>query len=389
MPRTNQTRPSPGLPPTANVPKDAGAWDEFFYKIYSTLYDGDAARFPRVSVSGKDGSGTFSADKNMFQDLLSLDCGLYSDYTSDNGNIIYGYAANVRRSAGDALVVGAQINAWGPTGGRGGVFGIATTAVGAARFGGSLVGMETTPANFYDDNRAAKIGLDAVFKNRFDGATFVNGVGADRYNYYSSAHWITSQPRSSTGEMCGWTRGISFLGECLDTQTPPAWNAAVTYSAGMVVSSGGVLWQAIQTSLNQVPAVPSLFWVQHTAAGVVAGAIGIDFSSLPLTAMGRISSAIRLRDTMRIDFDVTGAVGMAFDAASSVMQLVMNGAVTKFGVNVTSGQLYLTRGVDALGGGAGATLGAIGGTGPTTAAQNSWIRCTHDVLGDIWLPIWI
>lgn len=391
MPRTNTPRPVPGLPPSARVPRDAHSWDEFYYKIFSTLYDDNGARFPKVSITGKDGTGTFSADKNMFQDLLSLDCGLYSDYTSDNGNIIYGFAANVRRSAGDAYTVGAQLNAWAPVGGRGPIFGIATTALGADRYTGPIVGMETTPANVYNDNRSAKVGLDAVFKDRGDGVTTVNGVGADRYNYYSSALWVTSQPRSSTGEKCGWTRGLSFLTECLDAQTPPAWSAVVTYSAGMVVSSGGVLWQAIQTSLNQVPAVPSVYWVQHTGAGVVANAIGIDFSAVPAVTLGRTASAIRLRDTMRIDYEVTGTLGSWFDPAVGLFRVAdLRGAAAPwFGVYVATGQLFLGRAVDALGGGAGAALGTIGGTGPTVAAQNSWMQFTHPVLGAAWIPVWI
>lgn len=43
---------------------------------------------------------------------------------------------------------------------------------------------------------------------------------------------------------------------------------------------------------------------------------------------------------------------------------------------------------DALGGGAAATLGTIGGTGPTTAAQSTWVEVT---LGGVvgWLALWV
>lgn len=380
--------PTPQPPPNPGISRESVEWDDWFYKLYQMLLE-DGGVFPVLRVQGKEGTASFTADKNMFQRLLSLDSGLYVDYYSDNGNIIYGYAANVRRSGGNNLTVAAQLNAWAPKGGNGAVFGIATTALGADLFTGPLIGMETTPANVYHDNRAAKVGLDAVFKDRGDGATTVNGLGSDRYNYYSSAHWITSQPRSSTGERCGWTRGISFLGECLDSQVPPAWNAAVIYATGMVVTSGGLAWQAIQPSVNQAPAVPSAFWVQHTPAGTAALAIGIDFSSLPVGTLARISSAIRLRDTMRIDYDTTGNVGSYFDPATALMRLVNLGAANRFAVDVGSGEFSIVKALDAPGGGAAAALATIGGAGPTAAPQQGWLRMQHAGLGNVWVPVWI
>lgn len=41
----------------------------------------------------------------------------------------------------------------------------------------------------------------------------------------------------------------------------------------------------------------------------------------------------------------------------------------------------------ALGGGASATLGTIGGSGPSTAAQAQWLKITIDGT-DHWVPVW-
>jgi hypothetical protein len=41
----------------------------------------------------------------------------------------------------------------------------------------------------------------------------------------------------------------------------------------------------------------------------------------------------------------------------------------------------------ALGGGAGATLGTIGGSGPTAAAQNQWLEIEIDTVRH-WIPVW-
>jgi hypothetical protein len=42
----------------------------------------------------------------------------------------------------------------------------------------------------------------------------------------------------------------------------------------------------------------------------------------------------------------------------------------------------------ALGGGAAPTVGTIGGTGPTTAAQNSWMRVLDSTGAAFWIPVW-
>jgi hypothetical protein len=42
----------------------------------------------------------------------------------------------------------------------------------------------------------------------------------------------------------------------------------------------------------------------------------------------------------------------------------------------------------ALGGGAGATLGTIGATGPATATQNTWLRMLDNSSIPFWIPIW-
>jgi hypothetical protein len=42
----------------------------------------------------------------------------------------------------------------------------------------------------------------------------------------------------------------------------------------------------------------------------------------------------------------------------------------------------------ALGGGATPTLGTIGGSGPATAAQNSWMRIVDSAGAAFWVPAW-
>ena len=102
----------------------------------------------------------------------------------------------------------------------------------------------------------------------------------------------------------------------------------------------------------------------------------------------------------------TGSVTTA--GALNVGGNVNQGSVNRFGVRIISNPsggsgvnaaLWVTAGrsrfdgvVDinapiALGGGAAATLGTIGGSGPTVAAQNEWVQI--EVNGNVrWIPAW-
>jgi hypothetical protein len=66
-------------------------------------------------------------------------------------------------------------------------------------------------------------------------------------------------------------------------------------------------------------------------------------------------------------------------------------------IDVSAGALRLSGGTAdiqwgkaliALGGGAAPTLGTIGGAGPATAAQNSWMRALDSAGNAFWVPAW-
>jgi hypothetical protein len=98
---------------------------------------------------------------------------------------------------------------------------------------------------------------------------------------------------------------------------------------------------------------------------------------------GRVYIGVTANDTLRLatlefgaDVSLTRGAANRLDLASGD-SLKLNG----------TGQLDHAVS-DALGGGAAATLGTIGGTGPTAAAQSKWIRVK--VAGvDHWVPAWL
>ena len=57
-------------------------------------------------------------------------------------------------------------------------------------------------------------------------------------------------------------------------------------------------------------------------------------------------------------------------------------------VTAWSGTTFSVGPRTALGGGAAATLGTVGGSGPTTAAQNSWTRLYDSSGATYWVPLW-
>lgn len=53
-----------------------------------------------------------------------------------------------------------------------------------------------------------------------------------------------------------------------------------------------------------------------------------------------------------------------------------------------TGDVRFNKALVALGGGAAATLGTIGGSGPATAAQNTWMRWLDSAGAAFWVPAW-
>lgn len=376
--------------PPQHAPLTNDAWRQWFTKVVWPLIgkgienSGVQGTFPQLQV----GNARFTRE-NEFQELINLDQGLYVNYTSSVQNIIYGFACNVRHSGSSAYTVGAQINAWGEVGSTGDVFGLATTSTAQPQSGvRNLIGYEPDIGSNCDANTGVKWGINPVFKNRGDGATnAADGLTSNYYNYMAEGMVFTSQARSALGEYCGWSTGIDFLDGWCDQASVPAWSSSATYGEGEIVSSGGVLWKAIVSNTNVTPAVGPT-WVQRTYSGTNNLAVGIDFSSMSTTSMGRMASAIRLRSTQLVHWEETGAVGTSFNATTSVLGLCVNQSTVVFGMNVVSGTPVFHRGGVGPGGGAAATLPTVGGSGPTGAASTGWFPIVIADTSTVWIPVW-
>lgn len=391
---TTTSQPPLYAPPQGPVPLTDESWRRWFTDVVWGVIgrgvgsSGTQGTFPQLQV----GQASFTRE-NEFQELLNVDQGIYVNYSSTVQNIIYGFACNVRRAGGKAFTVGAQINAYAGVGSTGDVYGLATTSIADPSSGTrNIIGYEPDVGSFCNNNTGVKWGINPVFKDRSDGqlgGATTDPLGSNYFNYQAIGIVFTSQPRSTTGEYCGWTVGMDFLDGWCDQASVPAWNNSTTYLSGAIVSNGGVLWKAIVPNTNVVPAVGTT-WVQRTVSGTSNLAVGIDFSSISVTTMALMASAIRLRSSQHIHWEETGAIGTQFDAVTSVHWLTKNSSSTLFGLNVISGTPIFWRAGTATGGATPATLGNLG-SGPGGAAQVGWFPMVFNQAAGgatCWVPFW-
>lgn len=251
------------------------------------------------------GFADFDQTTYVAQNLLGVDAGIYSGYSSSVSDIIYGFASNVTRTGGNYHTVGAQFSGYANASNTAGTFGVVTQAITLPGYMGDLVGAEFAVVN-QTSSVNAKVGCDIVFKDRYDGATAITGtLGLNRYNSGSTGMQFSSQIRSTVGEFCGWKYGIKFTEFSMDNDSDGA-------------------------------------------------AYGIDFSDIhyyggsdPTTAY-RMSAAIRLRGLQSILWNSTP--NTAYDPANPIRSYldefdgtwkITNSNQIRFSTNVSSGVIKL------------------------------------------------
>lgn len=135
----------------------------------------------------------------------------------------------------------------------------------------------------------------------------------------------------------------------------------------------GMLWTyAANDTIN---AALSLYATMTLNAGSPTIGTGSLTTNAILNIGGNPGSAATNRVGLRIISNPTGGAGI--NAA-----LWVTAGLSRF-----DGRVDINRGV-ALGGGAAATLGTIGGSGPTTAAQAQWLEIDINGVAH-WIPVWV
>lgn len=214
-----------------------------------------------------------------------------------------------------------------------------------------------------------------------------------------------SRPLAGVMRMAGV--GGAF-NESLDWDFQNSNNVAVTSASGA----------GLNFDLTEIAFGPSTVadgtnnWVFAFSPGLRATQLGGDYSEVLFTSSSAITvaHAIGTFATWTINFPtVSIGAGSVTNATNVLIQTNPNvGTGDRTGLRITSNPtggggvnaaLYVTAGLSrfdgrvdinngiALGGGAAATLGTIGGSGPTAAAQAQWLEI--DIGGTPhWIPVW-
>lgn len=202
--------------------------------------------------------------------------------------------------------------------------------------------------------------------------------------------------------------GTNNEGLDFDFDTPTANNITVTSSTGasLNLNTDEIVFG------TGLAADGTNNWQAAFAPGTKTISLAGDFSRRLFSAGGAatIDAALSnfFTDTINEPFGTIGT-GSAVNAGNVLIQTAPSLGTNRYGLLITSnpsggtlnyafrqsnasararfdGRLDINRGI-ALGGGAAATLGTIGGSGPTTAAQAQWVEI--DIGGTAhWIPVW-
>jgi hypothetical protein len=196
------------------------------------------------------------------------------------------YVTSLAQSA--TSIVGGEFNAFAGKGG-GVCWGIATEAgTGTITTGSTaasgLCGAECAVISQYDNNTLVLVGINAVFKNRPDGvAQPFNGLGSNKYNNNSRAIYIDSQSRSGLGEFCGWSSGIFFETDSMDATTGGA--AVLIDGSRVPVSRATVgLWVADNVQVRLSNTANYYMRYRSSTSQVVIANTGTDFFGIDMTS---------------------------------------------------------------------------------------------------------
>lgn len=162
-------------------------------------------------------------------------------------------------------------------------WGIATEAWSMPGAKSSLVGGEFSVLSLNHDQRFDIRGADLVFKNRRDGVGSVGQKGENRYNENSRALNISSQPRSSDGEYCGWQTGIYFDKDSLDRTASKSYTALMDFSEITDKEPWMMIWgESVKYGMKFNPKSERVeFWRDITGNPKMTGSVNMKKSICP------------------------------------------------------------------------------------------------------------
>lgn len=168
---------------------------------------------------------------------------------------------------------------------------------------------------------------------------------------------------------------LTFLGPYMEIGVNPAESGLIRVSnANGIVSRNGT------DSGDIVVIYLDSSNVIQLGANTVAQA-GLDVTQV-MRAMGTSApsagAGVEIASTSITSYNRTGSAYTALSIDASALNLNVN----------SGGDIKWGKALVALGGGAAPTVGTIGGSGPATAGQNSWMQVKDSTGANFWVPAW-
>lgn len=179
--------------------------------------------------------------------FAAINKALYANYTSTSSDAAGAFNADLVRTAGSGYILISNLRGFASTGNVFG-FGAQASAL-SGNTTGVIVPGGLTVASFEPGNTGAKVASSIFFADRLNASDVAGsysyalasgtlssaggGLGSNFYNKGAIAVKIDSQARSSTGEYCGFTRGMKFTEYALDSETDAAYSGSRAYPIGI------------------------------------------------------------------------------------------------------------------------------------------------------------
>ena len=184
--------------------------------------------------------------------------------------------------------------------------------------------------------------------------------------------YITAAPTGATNNYALWVAGVSTS----------RFDGPLYFASGTAPSTAGSQYGGSATLLEAVVGTTGMRWLNnaYTVERMRLTDGGILLLGTTVTTNASAGDLVLLNSTgdiLGVNAAGTNTVAMMNVNTSDRVSVDKNGNGVQFGLALI-----------ALGGGTAPTLGTIGGSGPATAGQNTWMQFYDSAGAAFWVPVW-
>ena len=210
-----------------------------------------------------------------------------------------------------------------------------------------------------------------------DGWGLIDAVASGQV--LASAGTSTLPTWTSTPSLSTLTLSSNLI---LDPTSQIKWGATASFP---MLRSNGTQVQAVLADASAYAPFQAGEFITNTAGGGTGFAVIT--TAVKIGTNPAATGALRVANNQFANGrDSTNTVDYALIGVNGSNQVAVGDAAVRHIVN--GSDIQWGKALVALGGGAAPTLGTIGGSGPATAAQNTWMRVLDSTGAAFWVPAW-